>query len=93
VGGDWSKIQAAVCEQNGKLGLFCDYPLVEAIQQHVVKSPVLPDEASRHKLEEKPSDDVVERYRDVIHLGYIEWEKHKSSLRSFSDLKAIFTAE
>lgn len=61
---------------------ICDYPLVEAIQQNVVKSPVLPDEASRHKLEEKPSDDVVERYKDFIHLGYIEWEKQYQELKS-----------
>lgn len=61
---------------------ICDYPLVEAIQQNVVKSPVLPDEASRHKLEEKPSDDVVERYKDFIHLGYIEWEKQYEELKS-----------
>lgn len=62
---------------------ICDYPLVEAIQQNVIKSPVLPDEASRHKLEEKPSDDVVERYRDFIHLGYIEWEKQYEELKSY----------
>ena len=61
---------------------ICDYPLVEAIQQNVIKSPVLPDEASRHKLEEKPSDDVVERYKDFIHLGYIEWEKQYQELKS-----------
>ena len=61
---------------------ICDYPLVEAIQQNVIKSPVLPDEASRHKLEEKPSDDVVERYKDFIHLGYIEWEKQYHELKS-----------
>ncbi|MGM0932946.1 MAG: DEAD/DEAH box helicase family protein [Bacteroidota bacterium] len=61
---------------------ICDYPLVEAIQQNVIKSPVLPDEASRHKLEEKPSDDVVERYKDFIHLGYIEWEKQYNELKS-----------
>ena len=61
---------------------ICDYPLVEAIQQNVVKSPVLPDEASRHKLEEQPSDDVVERYRDFIHLGYLEWEQQYEELKS-----------
>ncbi len=61
---------------------ICDYPLVEAIKQNVVKSPVLPDEASRNKLEEKPSDDVVERYKDFIHLGYIEWEKQYEEMKS-----------
>ncbi|MDQ6843799.1 MAG: DEAD/DEAH box helicase family protein, partial [Bacteroidota bacterium] len=54
---------------------ICDYPLVEAIKQHVVKSPVLPDEASRQKIHEKDSSDFIERYRDYIDLGYLEWEQ------------------
>ena len=35
-----------------------DYPLVEAIRQNVVKTPVLPDAASRARLTERPSDRV-----------------------------------
>ena len=52
-----------------------DYPLVEAIAQNVVKTPVLPDQASRGKLKENQSVKFSEKYRDYIHLGYIEWEK------------------
>ncbi|MDQ1349936.1 MAG: type restriction enzyme [Acidobacteriota bacterium] len=64
---------------------ICDYPLVEAIRHGVVKSPVLPDEASRNKLTERASDDFTERYRDYIHLGYLEWKQqfddlHKSKI-------------
>lgn len=61
---------------------ICDYPLVEAIKQNVVKSPVLPDEASRQKIQEKDSSDFVERYRDYIHLGYLEWEQQYEELKS-----------
>jgi type III restriction enzyme len=61
---------------------ICDYPLVEAIKQRIVKSPVLPDEASRAKLEEKTSSEFVERYKDFIHLGYIEWRKQYDELKS-----------
>ncbi len=61
---------------------ICDYPLVEAIKQNVVKSPVLPDEASRQKIQEKDSSDFVERYRDYIHLGYLEWEQHYNELKN-----------
>jgi len=60
----------------------CDYPLVEAIKQNIVKSPVLPDEASRAKLSEKTSSEFVERYKDYIHLGYIEWKKQFEELKS-----------
>ena len=61
---------------------ICDYPLVEAIRQRIVKSPVLPDEASRAKLSEKTSSEFVERYKDYIHLGYIEWKKQLDELKS-----------
>ncbi len=54
---------------------IADYPLVEAIRQRVVKTPVLPDEASRAKLHEPQSDRFVERYEDYLHLGYLEWKK------------------
>lgn len=53
----------------------CDYPLVEAIQQGVVKHPVLPDQASRAKLQEVESSNFVERYKDFLDLGYLEWKK------------------
>src|SRR3989344_3573793 len=52
-----------------------DYPLVEAIHQNVVKHPVLPDPASRAKLQEHTSSNFTEKYKDYIHLGYLEWKK------------------
>jgi len=52
-----------------------DYPLVEAIHQDVVKHPVVPDPASRAKLQEHKSSIFTERYKDYIHLGYLEWKK------------------
>lgn len=62
---------------------ICDYPLVEAIKQNVVKSPVLPDEASRSKIKERDSSDFIERYKDFIHLGYLEWEQQYEELKNY----------
>ena len=53
----------------------CDYPLVEAISQNVVKHPVLPDEASRAKLSERQSSKYTEKYADYLNLGIEEWRK------------------
>ncbi len=53
----------------------CSYPLVEAIKQGVVKTPVVPDAESRRRLREGASDRVAERYADHIKLGYLEWRK------------------
>jgi type III restriction enzyme len=58
-----------------------DYPLVEAIAQQVVKTPILPDEASRGKLNENISAKFSERWKEFIDLGVTVWEqdfhKHK----------------
>ncbi len=53
----------------------CDYPLVEAITQNVVKHPVLPDLPSRAKLAERKSSRYTEKYADYIALGVEEWRK------------------
>ena len=52
-----------------------DYPLVEAIHQNVVKHPVLPDAASRAKLQERKSAIFTEKYTDYLALGVEEWCK------------------
>jgi type III restriction enzyme len=52
-----------------------DYPLVEAIHQNVVKHPVLPDAASRAKLNERKSAIFTEKYDDYLKLGIEEWKK------------------
>jgi type III restriction enzyme len=53
----------------------CDYPLVEAIHQNVVKHPVLPDAPSRAKLREHKTAIFSDKYRDYLALGIEEWRK------------------
>jgi type III restriction enzyme len=64
-------------DRNGSIFVqtVSDYPLVEAIRQGVVKTPVLPDAASRGRLHEHKSAKFTEQYRDYLHLGYLEWKK------------------
>lgn len=66
----------------------CDYPLVEAIQQNVVKHPVIPDDASLSKLQEQNSSKFTERYSDYLNLGVIEW-RQASELHAAQGKKAI----
>lgn len=66
----------------------CDYPLVEAIQQNVVKHPVIPDDASLSKLHEQNSSKFTERYVDFLNLGVVEW-RQASELHAKQGKKAI----
>lgn len=67
-----------------------DYPLVEAIRQGVVKTPVLPDAASRAKLGERSSSQFTERYVDYLHLGYLEWKKRYEELLPAKKKSVLF---
>lgn len=67
-----------------------DYPLVEAIRQGVVKTPVLPDQASRAKLNEKKSAKFTEQYEDYLHLGYLEWSKVYAELQPTGKKSILF---
>jgi type III restriction enzyme len=67
-----------------------DYPLVEAIHQGVVKNPVLPDQASRAKLQEKQSSITSEKYEDFIRLGVEEWGKTYKELEPTGKKSILF---
>ena len=67
-----------------------DYPLVEAIHQGVVKNPIVPDEASRVKLQEKQSSLFTEKYEDFINLGVAEWRKTYKELEPTGKKSILF---
>lgn len=67
-----------------------DYPLVEAVRQGIVKTPVLPDAASRAKLSERQSDKFTERYEDYLYLGYLEWKKVYERLEPAGKKSVLF---
>ena len=67
-----------------------DYPLVEAIHQGVVKTPVLPDQASRAKLQERQSAIFTEKYEDYINLGIEEWKKTSKELEPTGKKAILF---
>ena len=88
------QIDLTATPRHDKGGIFvqtvCDYPLVEAIRQEVVKNPVAPDEASRAKLIEKQSALFTERYEDFINLGVAEWRKTYKKLKPTGKKSILF---
>ena len=69
----------------------CSYPLVEAIRQGVVKTPVVPDGPSRAKLTvQELADNVYDRYADHIKLGYLEWSKRRADLEKAGKKPILF---
>jgi type III restriction enzyme len=67
-----------------------DYPLVEAIAQGVVKTPVLPDQASRDRLRIQQSDRYSERFQDHLDLGVREWRRSYQELEKAGKKSVLF---
>lgn len=67
-----------------------DYPLVEAIHQNVVKHPVLPDAASRARLQEHKSAIFSEHYADYLQLGIEEWRKSYAEHEALGKKAVLF---
>ena len=68
-----------------------DYPLVEAIHQNIVKKPVIPDEASRTKLKvNEATTNYSEKFKDYIHLGYVEWKKSYTEYEKIGKKSVLF---
>lgn len=68
----------------------CDYPLVEAIHQNVVKHPVLPDLPSQTRLKEKKSSIFTEKYEDYLRLGVEEWKKSYAEHKALGKKAVLF---
>ena len=56
----------------------------------MVKTPVVPDQASRAKLVEKQSALFTERYEDYINLGIEEWRKTSKELKPTGKKAILF---
>ena len=67
-----------------------DYPLVEAIHQNVVKHPVLPDAASRAKLQKRTSALFTEKFADYLALGIEEWKKSDAEHQPLGKKAVLF---
>jgi type III restriction enzyme len=71
-------VTATPKKDNGSIFVqtITDYPLVEAIYQNIVKRPVVPDAVTRSSLKiNEATTNTAEKYKDYIHLGYLEWKK------------------
>jgi type III restriction enzyme len=85
-------VTATPKHQNGAIfaQTICDYPLVEAIAQNVVKTPVLPDISSRSSLRETNSSKFSQKYADYLKLGVEEWRKSYKEHKKLGKKAVLF---
>lgn len=67
-----------------------DYPLAEAIEDAIVKRPILPDEKSTKDFQETPTDNAAMQYKPWIDLGVSRWKKYHDLLSKTGKKPVLF---
>ena len=78
--------------QTGKLfpQVVVDYSLAEAIEDAIVKRPILPDAKSTKDFRETPTDNAAMRYKPWIDLGVSRWRKYRDVLAKSNRKPVLF---
>jgi len=67
-----------------------DYSLAEAIEDAIVKRPILPDDKSTKDFRETPTDNAAMRYKPWIDLGVSRWQKYHDLLSKTGKKPVLF---
>ncbi|OHA06811.1 MAG: hypothetical protein A3B34_02575 [Candidatus Sungbacteria bacterium RIFCSPLOWO2_01_FULL_54_21] len=67
-----------------------DYSLAEAIEDAIVKRPILPDEKSTKDFRETATDNAAMRYKPWIDLGVSRWQKYRDTLAKSNRKPVLF---
>ena len=79
-------------KQSGSLfpQVVVDYPLAEAIEDGIVKRPILPDDKSTKDFRETPTDNAAMRYKMWIDLGVSRWKAYQEKLSKTGKKPVLF---
>lgn len=67
-----------------------DYPIAEAIEDAIVKRPILPDEKSTRDFKETPTDNAAMRFKPWLDLGVSRWQKYRDVLSKSGRKPVLF---
>jgi len=70
--------------------VIVDYTLAEAIDDAIVKRPILPDDKSTKDFRETPTDNAAMRYKPWIDLGVSRWKKYHKLLSKTGKKPILF---
>lgn len=73
---------------------ICDYPLAQAVEDRIVKAPIIVTKASDPKQPEDPDDvtkeNVVEKYGYWIQAAVERWKEHRKTFKKLGKKPVLF---
>jgi len=79
----WLDFSATPKDQNGTYfpWIICDYPLAQAVEDRIVKAPLIVHQVKRNDPDVVSTEDVVEAYSDWLIAAVERWREHYDTYR------------
>jgi type III restriction enzyme len=88
----WLDFSATPKDQNGTYfpWIVCDYPLAQAVEDRIVKAPLIVHQVKRQDPENVTEKDVHDKYNDWLVAAVARWRKHADTYKPYSQKPVLF---
>jgi type III restriction enzyme len=88
----WLDFSATPKDQNGTYypWIICDYPLAQAVEDRIVKAPLIVHQVKRKDPENVTQGNVAEKYGDWLVAAMERWKKHTSTYKPLKQKPVLF---
>lgn len=88
----WLDFSATPKDQNGSYfpWIVCDYPLAQAVEDRIVKAPLIVHQVNRQDPEKVTGDNVIEAYGDWLFAALTRWREHYNTYKDFGQKPVLF---
>jgi len=88
----WLDFSATPKDQNGTYfpWILCDYPLAQAVEDRIVKAPLIVHRVNRDDPEDITKENVVEAYQDWLLAALARWRVHFDTYKDFGQKPVLF---
>ena len=70
--------------------IICDYPLPQAVEDQIVKAPLIVQRVNHADPEKVTRDNVIEAYADWIHAAVERWREHEAAYQPVGQKPVLF---
>ena len=88
----WLDFSATPKDQNGTYfpWIICDYPLAQAVEDRIVKAPLIVHQVRKEDPDQVTRKNVIEAYGDWLLAGIIRWREHYDTYKDFGRRPVLF---
>jgi len=88
----WLDFSATPKDQNGTYfpWIICDYPLAQAVEDRIVKAPLIVHQVKKEDPDQVTRKNVIEAYGDWLLAGITRWREHYDTYKDFGRRPVLF---